>query len=60
MITAAGKVTPALYHAVYAGGEFVHLIEGDVVVTLDNGEPQSFGPGDTFMLEKGFSGNMVD
>jgi uncharacterized cupin superfamily protein len=34
----------------------VHLIEGKVTVTPDDGEPQSFGPGDAFMLEKGFSG----
>jgi uncharacterized cupin superfamily protein len=29
------------------------------VVTPDDGEPQSFGPGDAFMLEKGFSGTWL-
>ncbi len=59
MITGCWEATPGLYHAVYAGWEFVHLIEGDVVVTPDDGDPQSFGPGDAFMLEKGFSGTWL-
>lgn len=56
MITGCWEATPGTYHATYAAWEFVHLIEGKVIITPDEGEAQTFGPGEAFMVEKGFSG----
>ena len=56
MITGCWEATPGTYHATYAAWEFVHLIEGHVVITPDDDEPKRFGPGDAFIVEAGFSG----
>lgn len=44
------------YRATYAAYEFVHLIEGRIVITPDGGAPVTVGPGDAFAVEPGFTG----
>lgn len=50
------EATPGTYRATYEAWEFVHLIEGRIVITPDGAEPRTVGPGDAFVVEKGFSG----
>ena len=56
MISGCWEATPGTYRATYSTWEFIHLIEGEVVITPDGGEAQTFGPGDAAVLEAGFSG----
>ena len=56
MITGCWEATIGTYRASYASWEFVHLIEGKVVITPDDGEATTFEAGDAFMVEKGFEG----
>ena len=56
MIAGWWEATPGTYRAIYAAWEFVHLIEGHITITPDGGEPQQMGPGDAFVVEKGFHG----
>ena len=59
VLTEADKNYPSwrnVDHSVYAAWEFVHLIEGHITITPDGGEPQQMGPGDAFVVEKGFHG----
>lgn len=50
------EATPGTYHASYEAWEFVHLIEGRITITPDGMSPQEVGPGDAFVVEKGFKG----
>ena len=50
------EATPGTYHATYASWEFVHLLEGRITITPDGGSPNQVGPGDAFVVEKGFEG----
>jgi len=50
------EALPGTYHATYEAWEFVHLIEGRIIITPDGGDPQTVGPGDAFVIEKGFKG----
>ena len=50
------EATPGTYHASYASWEFVHLLEGRITITPDGGSPNQVGPGDAFVVEKGFEG----
>jgi uncharacterized cupin superfamily protein len=34
----------------------VHLIDGQITITPDGGTPNQVGPGDAFVIEKGFEG----
>ncbi|MBT5001478.1 MAG: cupin domain-containing protein, partial [Tateyamaria sp.] len=34
----------------------VHVIEGKVIITPDDGEPVKIGSGDAFVVEAGFKG----
>ncbi len=36
--------------------EFVHILEGRLIVTADTGETREFGPGDFAIVPKGFTG----
>jgi len=36
--------------------EFVHLIEGRIIITPDNGKPVTLNPGDAYVIEPGFAG----
>jgi hypothetical protein len=56
MICGWWEATPGTYHASYASWEFVHLIEGQITITPDGGSPNQVGPGDAFVVEKGFKG----
>ena len=47
---------PGVYHATYNAWEFVHLLEGEIIITPDGDEPRRVAAGDTFIIEKGFSG----
>lgn len=56
MITGCWEATPGTYHATYASWEFIHMISGEVVITPEGGEPQTFKGGDAFMFEADFVG----
>lgn len=36
--------------------EFMYIVEGRVEITPEKGEPRIFGPGDAFVMPKGFNG----
>jgi uncharacterized cupin superfamily protein len=36
--------------------EFFYVLEGEVIVTNEGGDPKTFGPGDSFVLSKDFVG----
>jgi uncharacterized cupin superfamily protein len=48
--------TPGTYHATYAAPEFVHMIQGEIVITPDGGKPVTVRAGDAFTVEKDFVG----
>jgi uncharacterized cupin superfamily protein len=48
--------TPGTYRATYAAPEFVHMIEGEIVITPDGGKPVTVKGGDAFVVEKDFIG----
>ncbi|MFY0309777.1 cupin domain-containing protein [Leisingera sp. D0M16] len=50
------EATPGTYHATYDAWEFVHMIEGRIIITAEGEEPNEVGPGDAFVVEKGFAG----
>ena len=56
IISGVWQATPGFWHTTYANYEFVHLIEGSITITPDGGEPQTFGPGDGFVVDAGFKG----
>jgi len=56
VISGTWEATPGTYHATYAAYEFVHLMEGEITITPDGGEPVVLAPGDAFVVEPGFMG----
>ncbi|GGB85350.1 hypothetical protein GCM10011352_08970 [Marinobacterium zhoushanense] len=56
MIAGWWTATPGTYHAKYASWEFVHMIEGKVVITAKGEDAVEVGPGDAFVIEAGFDG----
>jgi uncharacterized cupin superfamily protein len=50
------EATPGTYHTTYDAWEFVHIIEGRIIITPDGGEANEVGPGDAFVVENGFVG----
>ncbi len=51
--------TVGTYHAVYEHAtmhEFVHVIEGKLVITPEGGKSVTLLPGDAFVIEPGFAG----
>lgn len=56
MISGWWEATPGTYHASYATWEFVHLIEGRIIITPDGGQAHQVNPGDAFVVEPGFKG----
>lgn len=56
MITGCWSATPGIYRASYANWEFIHLIEGEVIITQDGQDPVTLLPGDAFMVDAGFTG----
>ncbi|MEN9895547.1 MAG: hypothetical protein RIR97_1399 [Pseudomonadota bacterium] len=56
MMSGYWEATPGTYHATYSDYEFVHLIEGRIVITPDGGEPVTVKAGDAFVVEADFKG----
>ena len=56
LISGWWSATPGTYHATYLAPEFVHMIDGEVVITPDGGKPVTVKGGDAFVVEKGFVG----
>ncbi|WP_264210422.1 cupin domain-containing protein [Leisingera thetidis] len=56
LISGWWEATPGTYHATYDDWEFVHMIEGRIVITAEGEEPGEVGPGDAFVIEAGFKG----
>ena len=56
MISGYWEATPGTYDATYKEYEFVHLLEGHIIITPDDGDPVSVKAGDTFVVESNFSG----
>ncbi len=56
MMSGYWEATPGSYHATYSAYEFVHLIEGRIVITPDGGTPVTVVAGDAFVVEKDFKG----
>ncbi|KSV74477.1 hypothetical protein N182_27940 [Sinorhizobium sp. GL2] len=50
------EATTGTYHTTYKVWEYVHMIEGRIIITPDGGEPVRVGPGDAFVVERGFTG----
>lgn len=50
------EATEGTYEATYTSFEFVHLIEGRIVITPEGGEPYTVKAGDSFVIEGGFKG----
>ncbi|AVZ17531.1 TPA: cupin domain-containing protein [Pseudomonas aeruginosa] len=45
-----------LHRCEFAYAELCHLLKGDVRLTDSNGVAKTFGPGDSFLVQKGFKG----
>jgi uncharacterized protein len=56
MMSGIWEATEGTYHATYSAFEFVHLIEGEIVITQDGGAPVTVTAGDAFCVEKEFAG----
>lgn len=59
VISGTWTSTTGKYHTIYADPklhEFVHMIDGKLVITPDGGAPVNLGPGDAFVIEPGFKG----
>ena len=56
MISGYWEATPGTYHATYTEYEFVHLIEGKIIITADNQSPVTVKAGDAFVVEGSFKG----
>ena len=56
MISGWWAATPGTYHATYAAPEFVHMIEGEITITPDGGQPVTVKAGDAFVVEADFKG----
>ena len=57
MISGYWEATPGTYHATYTDYEFVHLIQGEIVIAEDGKKPITLRAGDAFVVEAGFSGS---
>jgi uncharacterized cupin superfamily protein len=48
--------TPGKWRIVYDEWEFCSILSGRSIVTRDGEAPEVFGPGDSFIIEPGFTG----
>ena len=48
--------TIGLWRVRYSERELCHILTGTVRLTDDSGSQKTYGPGDTFLIDKGFSG----
>ena len=56
MLAGYWEATPGTYHATYSAYEFVHMIEGKIIITPDGGTPVTVQAGDAFVVEADFKG----
>ena len=56
MISGYWEATPGTYYAVYSEYEFLHVLEGKVILTPDGSESVILVAGDTFVVEADFKG----
>jgi uncharacterized cupin superfamily protein len=56
VIAGTWAATPGTWHTSYKFYEFVHLIEGKIIITAEGAEPVTLLPGDGFVVEPGFKG----
>ena len=56
LVSGIWEATPGTWHATYTAYEFVHLIEGKIIITPDGGEPVTVSAGDAFVVEANFKG----
>ena len=56
VISGTWEATTGTWHAVSQFYEFVHLIEGQITLTPEGGEPVTMVAGDAFAVEAGFRG----
>ena len=56
MISGYWEATPGTYYAVNSEYEFVHLLEGKVIITPDHGDSILLVAGETFVVEANFKG----
>lgn len=48
--------TPGKWRIAYDEWEFCHILKGRSVITENGGRSRSVGPGDSFMIQPGFTG----
>ena len=56
MISGYWEATPGTYYAVYSEYEFLHVLEGKVIITPDGCDGVILVAGDTFEVEADFKG----
>ncbi|MFB9224057.1 cupin domain-containing protein [Paracoccus cavernae] len=56
VISGTWEATTGTWRAHYQFYEFVHLIEGRITITPDDGAPVTLNPGDAFVVEPNFKG----
>ncbi|MEM5536108.1 cupin domain-containing protein [Neptuniibacter pectenicola] len=56
MIAGCWEATEGSYRAEYKSWEYIHLIEGKVKITPEGGDSVTLLPGDSFVIEAGFTG----
>jgi uncharacterized cupin superfamily protein len=56
IISGCWEATPGTYRAVYKSWEYIHMLQGKVIITPDDGEPVTVMAGDAFVIEDGFKG----
>lgn len=50
------EATLGTYRVTYKSWEYAHLIEGKIIIRPEGGEPYTVIAGDSFVIEKGFTG----
>ena len=55
-LTGFWEAMPGTYRVAYAADEVIHLFEGKVTLTPDDGPQRTFSAGDSFQIAKGFTG----
>jgi uncharacterized protein len=56
MISGVWAATPGTFHATYSNFEFVHLLEGEIAITPEDGDTVVVKAGDAFVVEPTFKG----
>ena len=56
VISGTWEATTGTWHASYQFYEFVHVIEGRMIITPDGGTAVTLVPGDAFAVEANFKG----